>query len=400
VSVLNIYKGRYKSSCWLDGREVHFISAFLFHEGTHDNPATLLANSNKSFLGFKVYGQGFLFDDSDPDATPLNEMRRIINTDERNSKLIFPYIGGAEVNTSPTHSHHRYAINFFDMSEEDARAYPELMHIVEEKVKPERDLLKRDALRQRWWQYGEKQPGLVRAVSPFNQVIVCCQTSKYRTFSFLPSSIVFSHKIVVIASPSFSAFCVLHSRIHEIWALFFGSTMKDDPVYTSSDCFETFPFPENWEIDSSLEAIGKHYYEFRAKLMVRNNEGLTDTYNRFHDPNEFDPDILKLRQLHEEMDSAVLAAYGWSDLQLQCEFRLDYEDEEEEEEESSKRQRKKPYRYRWNEATHDEVLARLLALNQTRYEQEILGGKSAKAKSPKAKKEGRSNTPALPGLKV
>lgn len=55
---------------------------------------------------------------------------------------------------------------------------------------------------------------------------------------------------------------------------------------------------------------------------------------------------------------------------------------------------------RWNEATHDEVLARLLALNQTRYEQEILGGKSAKAKSPKAKKEGRSDTTTLPGFKA
>ncbi len=57
------------------------------------------------------------------------------------------------------------------------------------------------------------------------------------------------------------------------------------------------------------------YYEFRAALMVRNDEGLTKTYNRFHDPDERDPDILKLRELHAAMDRAVLDAYGWTDLQ-------------------------------------------------------------------------------------
>jgi hypothetical protein len=80
----------------------------------------------------------------------------------------------------------------------------------------------------------------------------------------------------------------------------------------------------------SLEAIGKEYYEYRAQLMVANNQGLTATYNRFHDPDEYDPAILKLRDLHNQMDRAVLDAYGWKDIQPVCEFLLDYEDEEEE----------------------------------------------------------------------
>lgn len=137
--------------------------------------------------------------------------------------------------------------------------------------------------------------------------------------------------------------------------------------------------------------------------MVRNNEGLTQTYNRFHDPNEFDPDILQLRQLHKEMDRAVLAAYGWDDIQPQCEFLLDYEDEEEDEDESAKRQRKKPYRYRWNGATHDEVLARLLDLNQKRYEEELLGGKPTEKKGKGQKSRGKTaknapEPPTIPGL--
>ena len=95
--------------------------------------------------------------------------------------------------------------------------------------------------------------------------------------------------------------------------------------------------------------------------MVRNNEGLTKTYNRFHDPNELSPDIVKLRELHAAMDRAVLDAYGWTDLQPTCDSS------------STTRRtrttgvrpaaRKKPWRYRWPDDFRDEVLARLLELN-------------------------------------
>ena len=122
----------------LDGKPVEKITAFLFDQGGNDDPATLLANANKSFVGSYVLGMGFTFDDSNPDATSIAEMHRLIEQDPRNQERIFPYIGGEEVNTSPTHSHHRYVINFGDMKEDEARKYPDLMAIVEEKVKPAR----------------------------------------------------------------------------------------------------------------------------------------------------------------------------------------------------------------------------------------------------------------------
>jgi len=152
--------------------------------------------------------------------------------------------------------------------------------------------------------------------------------------------------------------------------------MKDDLRYSCSDCFETFPFPSDWETNPTLEAAGKTYYEFRADLMVRHNQGLTATYNRFHDPDETNPDILKLRELHAECDRAVLDAYGWQDIPTDCEFRLDYEDEPD-----STSKRKKPWRYRWSETIHDRVLARLLELNRDRAAEEIQG-KTKRRKEP------------------
>jgi hypothetical protein len=184
--------------------------------------------------------------------------------------------------------------------------------------------------------------------------------------------------------------------------------MKDDLRYNPSDCFETFPFPENWEKSEKLEEIGKKYYEYRAELMIKNNQGLTDTYNRFHNPEEYAPDILKLRELHQEMDCAVLSAYGWEDLELKCEFILDYEIEEEENEDKPRsRTKKKPYRYRWGEALHDEILARLLELNQQRYEAEKLGGKHAEKKGKsqgkkgsKVKKNQGEDKPTITGFNI
>jgi hypothetical protein len=83
------------------------------------------------------------------------------------------------------------------------------------------------------------------------------------------------------------------------------------------------------------------------------------------------PDILRLRELHAAMDRAVLDAYGWTDIQPSCEFLLAYEEDEDEDAPSKK---KKPWRYRWPDDIHDEVLARLLALNATRAEEERLAG--------------------------
>jgi len=142
--------------------------------------------------------------------------------------------------------------------------------------------------------------------------------------------------------PAFTAFPVICGVLaFALVARFFGSTLEVRLRYTPSDCFETFPFPAGWESHPSLEAAGKAYDEFRAALMVRNKEGLARTCNRFHDPGERSPDILKLRELHASMDKAVLGVYGWSDITTACEFFLDFEIDEEE-----GGDRKEPWRYR------------------------------------------------------
>ena len=417
VSVLHIGKGAVTDLRQIDGRDVERITAFLFHRGGHDDPMRLKANAGKSFVGSYVLGMGFTFDDTDTKGvvSPPSEMHRLIEKDPRNREVIFPYIGGQEVNTSPTHAHHRYVISFrdyplrresveiggagvpegsrvpadglaepvtswVDATDEQRRAWlqqgrvpldypgpvaedwPDLMRIVDARVKGTRASHSTAP----WWQFERLRPELYAAIAGLERVLAISQTSKTMAFTFLPARTVYSHKLIVFQYESYAAFSALQARPHEIWARFFGSTMKDDAVYTPSDCFETYPFPDGWETDPALESAGKSYYQFRANLMIRNDEGLTKTYNRFHDPYENDPEIATLRELHAAMDRAVLDAYGWTDIPTDCEFLLDYEIDEEE-----WASKKKPYRYRWPDAVRDEVLARVLELNSQRAAEDI-----------------------------
>ena len=137
--------------------------------------------------------------------------------------------------------------------------------------------------------------------------------------------------------------------------------------YTPSAYFETFPFPPDFATDPALEAAGEAYYRFRAELMVARDKGLTKTYNDFHDRRlEADPEIAELRRLHDAMDRAVLRAYGWHDLaETAAPVFLDDTNEDE-------------FAYQgrlfWPSDFRDEVLARLLALNKERHEEEVRRG--------------------------
>ncbi len=369
VSIVHIGRGVISGPFDLDGRSVPTITAFLLHGRGHDDPARLTENAGKSFQGSIVLGMGFTFDDTDKKglASPIAEMHRLIAKDPRNSERIFPFIGGEEVNESPTHAHHRYVINFGEIAEQEARSWPDLYAILQERVRPDRATKSREIAAWPWWQFWRPRGELHVAIRGLDRVLVNALYSPYLSFCFLPSRRVFSNKLNVVASKTMGTFCLLQSRIHETWARTFSSTLKDDLAYTPTDCFETFPFPPDYEANAALETAGRAYYEFRAVLMVRNNEGLTKTYNRFHDPDETSPDILKLRELHAAMDRAVLDAYGWTDFQPTCEFLLDYEDDDPDDDDTPPtRTRKKPWRYRWPDPLRDDILARMLMLNHDR----------------------------------
>ena len=396
VSIIHIIKSSGHLKPLLNGKPVDRISAFLVSGQVDRSPARLSKNPYFS-LGCKIYGQGFLFADDDPRSSPLRTRAEILRQHPEWSERILPYLGGEEITTDPVQRPSRFAINLSDLATEtELAAYPEIRDIVREKVKPERDVLGSNPnnipLKRRWWAYQAHRPELYRLLDERQRTLCIARVGQHIAFAFAPTSIIFSEQVVVLVMDTDSGFACLQSRLHENWVRFFGSSLEDRQRYTPSDCFETFPFPPDWETNEALEVAGLEYYEYRAALMVRNDEGLTKTYNRFHDPEERSPDIHQLRTLHAAMDRAVLAAYGWPDIPTACEFLLDYEEDEDPEdapEASGKKKgkpKKKPYRYRWPDEVRDEVLARLLALNAERAAQERLAG-ATKGKATKVAKK-------------
>jgi hypothetical protein len=299
-------------------------------------------------------------------------MKRLIAKNPDNKRRIFPYIGSEEVNSSPQHLHRRYVIDFGELEEDAARrGWPDLMEIVERFVKGTRAPHSTAP----WWQFERRRGELYRAISALDNVLVTGAAAvMHHMIAVIPADRVFSHKVIVFALSQLGNFAAMQSSIHEIWSRTFGTTFGsvDALTYNPTQVFRTFPFAMGFNTDATLEAAGQAYHDHRAQLMIGRNEGLTKTYNRFHDPNENSPDIVRLRELHAAMDRAVLTAYGWTDLAeriasapeaMPRHLTADTEDDH-----------KYQGRYFWPASIRDEVLARLLALNAERAEAERLAG--------------------------
>src|SRR5690606_29992792 len=145
VSVVHLAKGSPAKQVdpYLEGAPVRAINSRLRPSPERADPQVLAANAGCAFVGTYVLGMGFVLTPEERDA--------LVAKDPRNAERIFPYLGGEEVNTSPTQSHSRYVISFGQMSLEEAERWPDLIAIVREKVKPERDKNNRANYRDQWW---------------------------------------------------------------------------------------------------------------------------------------------------------------------------------------------------------------------------------------------------------
>ncbi len=388
VSVVHLAKGAWLAKRRLDDVDVDGISSGLDSAGLVGLPEPLKANDGGSYIGSFVNGIGFVLEPE--------QAKALIAKDKRNAEVLFPYLNGEDLNTSPDQAPTRWVINFFDWPLEKAESYADCMAIVREKVYPERMKVNRDTHRKFWWHYGDKRPALYRAIAPMERVLVIARITKHVAFAYVPSNQVLNEKTVAFTDERPATFATLQSSIHESWARQFSSTLELRLNYAPSDCFDTFPFPPQMSpaTEKALDSIGERYHEHRRQLMLTNNEGLTKTYNRFHNPEDKSPGIVELRRLHVEMDNAVRDAYGWHDLDLQHDWqkKVTIEDKKDKKTGKVRPVEKVEWRYTISEAARQEVLKRLLKLNHEIYAQEVAAGLHDKKKPKKAKVEADDDT--------
>lgn len=354
----------------LDGRPVAGIDEMLYARSRSGwRKQRLTENTGKSFQGSIVLGMGF--------TMSPEEAQELISRDPKNADVLFPYLGGEDLNRSPTQTAPRWIINFFDWSEQEARSYPDCYAIVEALIKPGRSKVKDGAARY-WWRYLRPRPELYEKIQVLQKVIAIALTSKAVQPVFVPTDQVFSHSLGIVAYDDHFHFGVLLCNFHYVWAVRHGSTLETRVRYTPTDVLETLALPPHCD---HIESVAENLDSHRSALMAEHELGLTDVYNQVHEPSRrTDQQVRQLRDLHVDLDLAVRDAYGWTDLDLGHGFH---------------EVRGQGTRFTFSPEATDEVLDRLLELNKARYEAEVAAGLQKPARKPKASRATLANQGSL-----
>jgi type II restriction/modification system DNA methylase subunit YeeA len=327
----------------LDGAAVPTIHADLSGGGANLTTARGLAeNMRLSFQGpvkvgpFDVDGaiaRGWL-------AAPLNGNGR------PNTDAVRPIMNTADITGRSSDT---WIVDFASLSEADAAFYAAPFGHVVREVKPLREKNRRGRRAEKWWQHGETVPGLRAALAPFARYIATPRVAKHRLFVWLTAQVLPDSRVFAIARDDDTSFGILHSRFHEAWALGNASRhgVGNDPTYNNQTCFETFPFPDG--LTPNLPAAS-YAEDPRAKDIAAAARALVEARDRWLNPADLvesvrevvagfpdrilprspaaaqalkartltklyntrgTPEGVWLDGLHQRLDEAVAAAYGW-----------------------------------------------------------------------------------------
>lgn len=278
---------------------------------------SLKANEPFCCVGYQLTGTGFVLTTEEKDD--LAEKDKIPR-----GRIFHPLLSARDI-TQETRD--LWAIDLFGYSIESVRQnYPATFQQILTRVKPERDSNARASVRDRWWIYGEARSTFRPALADLKRAIVTPLTAKHRPFIFCDAKTIADSTTVLFALDDAFHLGVLSSRIHIVFSLVAGGTLEDRPRYNKSDCFDPFPFPlcgesEKARIRELAEALDAHRKQAQAKHGVtltgiynvleklRASELLNAKEKLTHDNGL----VSVLKQLHDDLDAAVFAAYGWPD---------------------------------------------------------------------------------------
>ena len=355
VSTVWVTRSAWRGRKVLDNRDVSAITGALEGDFEITRPKRLKALKGWFSQGQDIMGRGF--------ELTAEERAEILAADPKCAEVIFPLFNGQDLNTMPKLEPYRWVIYFRDWPEERARLYGPAFRRVEERVKPYRESLTGQIHQDCFWKFWDLRPVLMREVAVHADLLASAIVTKYVTFRKVPTNNIYNTKTKLYFFHRWSEFAVLQSSHHQEWAFWNCGTLGASTLnYATSFALETWPMPSLDEC-SELESLGERYHANRESLMQEKSIGLTQLYNRFHDPSDDDVRIAAMRELHLEMDLAVARAYGWDDLDLEHGFH------------------KVPYlpendrvRFTISERARLEVLRRLSELNRQRYEEEVARG--------------------------
>lgn len=365
ISMVGFDDGR-ESKRTLDGNRVESINANLTATADITKARRLKANVSRAFMGDT---KGGAFDITEGVALQL--LRQPNPIAQPNSDVLVPWSNGLDV---IRRSRNMFIIDFGSQrSEAQASLYEAPFSLIHREVHPERKKNKRDFYREFWWRHVEPRPGMKAALARLPRFLATLTVSKHRLFAWMEAPTLPDHQLIVFARDDDYFFGLLHSRLHEVWALTLGTRLETRPRYTPTTSFETFPFPvptseheaaiaeaakelddlrrrwlnpPEWTREEILEFPGSVEGPWARYISEPDERGIgTVRYPRLVPKDDNTAELLAKRTLtnlynerptwldlaHRKLDEAVFAAYGWE-----------------------------------TTLSDDEILTRLLALNQQR----------------------------------
>ena len=226
-----------------------------------------------------------------------------------NSDVVRPVLNAKDI-TQRTRG--AYTIDFGTMGIDEACQYEMPFEHVKQYVYPKRLEKSQEPHRKRWWQYARPRPNLREATKGLQRYIVKPRVSKHSLFVWVDVETLCNDSNDVFARDDDYAFGVLHSRVHEVWALNMGTQLETRPRYTPTTCFETFPFPKPSEPQQEAIAdAAKNLNKLREGWL--NPPGLlgSPTEESAPSPTSTTPAPPGSSIAHQRLDQAVLDAYGW-----------------------------------------------------------------------------------------
>ncbi len=315
----------------LDGVRVAAITPSLEPAGKLEGPPQRLrGNRGKAFQGFQVIARGFEITEA--------QAAEMIAADHRSTAIIRPLANGETLHDRPEVGSQRRVIDFGTSELAEAKTFEApfayvSQHVqgeVLEKARPRPDgrASSYAKWKERWWQFWSPRAELRAAIQGMERVIAMVGTSKVFYPRFVPANYCLTHSFVVFAYDDDAHFAILSSSFHWWWAIAppgtGGSSFKSDPRYTTSNSFETFPQPD---MSDALGSLGQAFDVFRESVMKDRQIGLRELYGLVHSRDEASSDVGRLRELHHQIDQAVLASYmqtdpdvPWQDIGLDLGF--------------------------------------------------------------------------------
>lgn len=283
----------------------------------------LESNEGLSGLGVKLHGTGFMVETSEAEKLILEA-----RTNLPDQKIICPFIRGQDI-AKRRRETLVVDVSNFETEQKLAQQLPTIYQYLFNSVRPHRLENRRSARNEKWWVFGEPILIFRKSFRILYTFIVTPKTSKFRIFTVVEDPVLPESEVIAIGLSGYFHLGVLSSSTHSTWALAKGTQLGPTPRYNNTQCFKPFPFPDLPEgaLQTRIRDLGERLDSHRKTQQavhpdltltgmynvlekLRKEEPLTDKDKTIHDQGL----VTLLKQIHDDLDEAVLEAYDWQSL--------------------------------------------------------------------------------------